>query len=129
MKLTHTISLIEVLWTLFTAIGLYYNSKILLRSVGDYQAVKLAKQNHMREYSARLTVWTYGTWTFVQFVFVITGAIAMTVPAPTPNGQPATITYVITAAFIMCSFLLAMSSYIVESGREKLIAMIEKGEI
>lgn len=125
--ITHTISLTELIWTFFSFIAFVYNFRITRRSLQDLDYVRVRKINSIREYSARLTVVTYTSWTVVQGVFVLMGAIAMTI-APTTNRAVTPFQIVLTSGFLAVSILLAVIAYVNERGRIALLRKIRLKE-
>jgi hypothetical protein len=124
--LTHTISLIELLWTGCCTIGLFFNCKALARAAGDLLAVKIRRINSIREYAAITTMSMFIAMVIVQVVFVIDGALAMSIPSPNNHVQP--LSYVITSSFILCSFILSLLAYVQDKRRNNIIEMIKQAE-
>lgn len=126
--ITHTISVTELLWTLFCSIGLIYNARIFGRAIEDLFEVRVRKINSLREYSARLTVFTYGILTFAQFAFVMIGIVAMFIPPPPGNPTVNPLQVLLTVMFIAVSAVMATGAYINEHGRRKLVDKIAELE-
>lgn len=128
--ISHTISITELLWTLFCGVGLFFNTRILLRAVGDLTYLRARKINSLREYSARLTVFTYASWALVQLAFTAVGAVAMSQP-PAKGSSQAVTTFqiVLTTVFIMVSFLLASSAAVNEIGRRNLLDKMKEYDL
>jgi 4-hydroxybenzoate polyprenyltransferase len=106
--ITHTISITELVWTLFALTGLVFNGSQLVQAVRDYVFVKKNKINSIREYAATTTFLMFASWTLVQFVFVVIGFLAMLVESP--NNVVSPVSYVLTMAFVVVSALLAVTS-------------------
>lgn len=126
--ITHTISVTELIWTLFCTVGLFYNLRIFVRAVHDLSFVRSRKINSIREYSARLTVIAYLTWVTVQGGFVFVGLSAMTIPPPPHTSATSPLQILITGVFLLLSFILALGSYFNETGRQKLVNMLRELE-
>lgn len=119
---THTISIVELLWTLFTFVGLIFNAKQLRSAVGDFIELRRRRINSIREYAATTTVYMFTTWTLVQGMMVGVGVLAMTVPSPGARVQPTS--YAISAAFIGVSAMLGIGGYVMDKRRSALIDKI-----
>lgn len=126
MILTHTISLVEIIWTFICTLGLFFNFRVLMRASGDLQFVKTQKINSIREYAALTTMSMFVALVVVQLVFVIDGCLAMTLPSP--GGKPQPLSYIITASFVLCSCILALLGFIQDTRRRYIITMIEENE-
>jgi hypothetical protein len=103
-----------------------FNGRQLRRAVGDFVELRRRRINSIREYAATTTVFMFATWTLVQMMFVLVGLVAMTVPSP--NRRVAPTSYVLTGAFVMTSFFLAVGGYIIDQRRKALIAKINSME-
>lgn len=122
--ITHTISFIELVWTVFCSIGLLFSVKLLRRAVDDLKLLRRAEVNHFREFSAVTSVWIFGLLTYMQFTFVMVGVIAMT--QPSPNNVVSPLSYFIGGVFLQSSFNFDVVAYILNKRKEDLIAMIQK---
>lgn len=120
--ITHTVSVVELLWTTFCLVGLVFNARQLRRAVVDVSDLRRLRINSIREYAAITTVLMFLTWTITQFMFVLVGAIAMT--SVSPNNKVTPTSYVITVAFILISALFALAGYVIDIRRSKLIEKI-----
>ena len=125
MELTGTVSVIEVIWTLFCVIGLIYSLKLMGRSATDLFAIRIKKINSIREYAAITTVILFVTLTLVQFLFVLIGVVAMLAEQSTSGSRTG---YVVAALFIFVSFMLDVSLYTVEKRRSALVKKIAEIE-
>lgn len=123
---TNTISIPELLWTIGTSIGLFFNLRQLTRAVVDFREVRRRRINSIREYAASTTLYMFGSWTFIQVVFVLVGIAAMTIPSP--QSLVSSVQYAILIGFVGISFFLAISGYIVDNRRAVLINMIAQME-
>lgn len=127
MIITHTVSLVEVIWTLVSLFGLYFNMHVLIRAAGDFLSVKVRRINSIREYAATTTLQLFITLVIVQLMFVVDGILAMTVPSPNNRVQP--LSYVITASFVIVSFVLALLGFMQDRRRHNIVHMIRDVEI
>jgi hypothetical protein len=133
LLITHTVSVPELLWTLFCLIGLIYSTKLFRRAVGNLSFLKDGGINYSREYSATTTIWIFGGMMFSQFIYVVIGVAAMLLPSPNEVVHP--FTFVVTIAFICSSAIMSVIAYVIEARKEQLIQMLtelemakEKGE-
>lgn len=124
MTLTHTISLVEILWTVISAMGLWFCGRLFLRAMGDVRWLKENELNGLRQHAATSSVFIYVTMSATQFGYVLIGVIAMILPSPNNHVQP--LTYVITAVFITMSVIKTTMAYIINERREALRHMILK---
>lgn len=127
MEITNTITVPEILWTVFCLIGLFYNFRIFIRAFGDLRHLQIKRIDGLRRYSGRLSALTYGTWTLVQLVFVLIGVVAMTQPSP-PHQIVTALQIEITVAFILTSLIIAGASFYNERGRRELLRKIAEIE-
>lgn len=123
--MTNTISWPEVIWTLAAGVGLVFNMITFFRSLVDLLTLKIRKINSIREYSALTTLMAYGTWAFVQFIFVLIGVDAMT-REPRPGGVKRQIFSLV--CFLTVSVLLSCTAFIIERRRQALISKIKELE-
>jgi hypothetical protein len=126
MRLTHTISLVEVIWTLLSAIGCFYITKVFFRAVGDWVNLKLNRINSIREFSARVVVLTYGLYAFVELGFIVAGIIAMTQPVPMPYNAVSPFGLALTAIFLIIDFSLTACAFFIERWRQHLLGKISE---
>lgn len=125
---THTISVTELVWTLFCLVGFFYNLRILRRALGDLFDLKKRKINSIREYAARLTVFVYGMLTFVQFVFSLMGLLAMLIPPTSGTTAVNSLQLLLTLGFLTVSAVMALGAFINERGRIALVNKIREIE-
>jgi len=123
---THTISVVEIIWTVVSGIGLYFNLHVFWRAAGDFLTVKIRKINSIREYAAVTTLQLFTALVIIQLMFVVDGGLAMTVPSPNNKVQP--LTYIITASFILVSALMALVGFMQDRRRANIIHMIKEVE-
>lgn len=123
MELTHTISLIEIVWTLGCSPGLYYGIKIFRRATGDLFTLRRKKINSIREFSAMTTLILFGYLALMQFMFVLVGFLTMLAPQSNTNGAAST-KFMVTGIFLLLSFLSSAIDYVVDKRRRSLRDMI-----
>ena len=122
MIITSTISLPEILWTVFCFIGLLYSLRLFIRAVGSLKFLKLGGFNHTRSYSAITTIWVFASMTFSQFIYVLIGVFALAQPSPGNIIRPTT--YAIFIAFVCSSAIMTIIAYIIEARKDQLIKML-----
>lgn len=126
MQLTHTISIVELIWTFGCLPGLYYNGRIFRRAVGDLVVLRVRRINSIREYSATTSLILFGYLTLIQAMFVTIGVIALT--APNPSSRVPATGYAITASFLILSVLSSGIAFAVDRRRRLLISIIDAME-
>lgn len=124
--ITHTISVVEVLWTSVCAFGLFYAVQLLLRAMNDVRWLIVHDMNGLRRHAAISSVLIYMGMTMTQLGYVIIGIIAMILPSPNNKVQP--LTYVITAVFITMSVFKTLISFALNRRRDELVKMVKERE-
>lgn len=126
MILTHTISLPELLWTVWCTAGLIFLLKLTRDAVRDWQWVIHSNHNGVREYAAINSVIVFCSMTLTQLVFVIIGLIAM-MQVPAVQDQVSPLTYVIAGLFMLASASKTVFAIILVVRKENLVGKIEDG--
>jgi hypothetical protein len=124
MELTHTITLMEAIWTPFCLFGLLMASRLLSRAAGDLVVLRVSKINSIREYAAMTTLYLFATVCVIEFVFTLIGFVAMSLP----NARVTTGGYVIGSLFICVTFALSIMLFLVERRRQVLLKKIRSFE-
>lgn len=104
MSLTHTITILELVWTLSALFGLVFTVKLLVRSVGDYYWLLDSNANGEREVRKNVGITSmiiFGGGVFTQFIYFIIGILAMT----QPNLHLTTVR-VISSLFFICGSIV-----------------------
>lgn len=122
--ITHTISVVELLWTIIALIGLYLCGRLLILSLSDVQWLKENELNGLRQHAAISSVFIYLTMSMTQFSFMLIGIIAMILPSPNNHVQP--FTYVITGVFISMSVFKSIMALLINHRRDELRLMLMK---
>lgn len=122
MILTHTISVVELIWMIGCLPGLFYNGRILRRAAGDLAVLRVRRINSIREFSAITTITLFAYLTVVQALFVMIGGIALI----TPQADKITTTgYTITVVFLIVSLMSGMIGWLIDKRRRSLIRIID----
>jgi len=127
MILTHTISVPELIWTLWCGAGLGYLIKLLVGAIKDWKWIIHNGANGIREYDAINSVLIFATMNITQLAFVIIGLIAMTQP-PAIAGHVSSLTYVNAAVFVFASSVKTILAVIISTRKQNLIERVESGE-
>lgn len=127
MDLTRTISVLEVVWTGFCIPGLYYAIRLFSRATGDLVILRKRRINSIREYAAITTIIMFSCMTLVQFMFVVIGGIAMTIPKHETHATTKS-EWVVTTGFILVSFSLDIMLFLTERRRQQLLTKIQEIE-
>lgn len=122
MIITHTVSLLEIVWTLISVCGLYYNARVFSRALGDWMLVRINEINGIIDYSAATTLSLFTALLVVQIMFVLDGVLAMCISSP--NNHVQGLSYIITSSFVLVSVIMAGTGYIQDKRRQALAAKI-----
>lgn len=122
--ITHTISIPELLWTVWCAIGLVFLVVLLFKSLTDWIWVITNRINGIREYAAINSVIVFSSMALTQFVFVLIGIIAML--EPSPNQKVQTLSYVIGSLFSLASASKTIFAIILVIRKKRLLEKIEE---
>lgn len=124
---THTISWVELAWTLFTALGCVFAGKLLFRATEDLYYIRGREINGYREFAAVTTIRLFIFLTLIQFIYTVIGIAAMTQPPPYNPGQhPPTLNVVIGSVFVVTSFFFDIMAYITNVRKRRLVGMLQK---
>lgn len=126
MQLTHTISLLEVIWTPFCFVGFVISARLLWRSGTDLVVLRVKRINSIREYAAMTTVYLFSALTIVQFLFMLIGGILMM--RPETNEHPTGGVFIVGSLFIMTSMIFDVLLLLVERRRQVIIRKIAEIE-
>lgn len=126
MNLTHTISVIEILWVVMALPGFVYALILTNRASADFRYLRREKINGIRDYSAFTTTIMYSTVLMIEFLFVTLGVVAMFIPAATAHVTP--LAFVITFCLFTINFMMTLASFSVERRREVLIRRLAEIE-
>ena len=126
LTITHTITIIELIWTVCGLLGLWFNGRVFRRAAGDYIELRRRRINFIREYAAITTMIAFGTWTVGQLMFALVGAVAMAQPNVSSSLTPTQAA--ITVCFILVAVLFALSAYIVDVRRQVIVRKIAEME-
>jgi len=121
LQLTHTINVVEVVWTSFCALGLYFNVRLFWRATIDLATLRQLRINHIREHAAVTHVLSFAGMTFVQFALLVVGLYTLTATDQARTNRSG---YAIAAILILVNFVLVLLGWIQESRRRRLIQMI-----
>lgn len=84
MNLTHTVTLLEFIWTVTASIGLFFMSRLMVKSYHDrswlINSHSANGDRHLRQMTATTSIMIFGTMTITQFSYLIVGVVAMTQP-------------------------------------------------
>lgn len=123
MNLTHTVSWIELAWTLFTVLGCIFTSRMLYRATEDLLYLRVQKVNGFREFSATTTIWVFTTLTLIQFIYVIIGGVAMTIPT---NDHVSSGSVAVGGILVVTSFFFDIMAYIINARKGRLVEMLKE---
>lgn len=125
--LTNTISLPEVIWTVFTGFGLFLNIRLLKMAKDNLKSLRQLGINSLREFAAVTSLISESLRVLVQFIFFMVGAVAMMIPASTSTNPPA-FQWVLSFALCVTAVILVIASWVDKQRRESLVYKILKLE-
>lgn len=126
MNLTHTISILEVLWTIPCLIALFYFQSLFRRAMNDMRWLRNEHINGNRRDAARIPIVVFGMLTTIWTLFTMLGVFAMIIP-PANRASTSPLAYVTAFAFISASVSAAIGAKYVESLRSGIVKRIMAG--
>lgn len=125
--ITHTISILELSWTLIALVGLGFQIALFHRVMDDYIiADHYDGKRLFRRYAAKTSVFIFLGGLLQQVAFVIVGMVAMTQPAI--HQRITTANYISGFTFIFSSLLSVGFAAIIYHRRMKIVTMLELEE-
>lgn len=121
--ITHTITGLELTWTLIALVGLLFVLGLLHRAVGDLTFVEEQHVNGPRKYSAITNILIFFGGCITQISYVAVGIVAMTQASPHAHITVANI--ISSSIFIIASLASTAFAGIIYIRRLKIISMIE----
>lgn len=124
--ITHTISWVEVIWTLVALIGVLTNSRVFRLTLGDYDALQEAPDYDPygpRAYYARGRIRTEAIKLVVMLGYTLIGLVAMTTP-PSVNGTLTPSALTIAGVLIGSSALMMYDSVLYTMNRERVLYLL-----
>lgn len=120
--ISHTVSALELSWTLVALVGFIFIALLLGRSLVDYEIVLNAKVNGLRRYSAITTVFIFLGGSITQLSYVGVGLVAMTQPG---NGNHLSLPIILISSILMTSSVIStIFGLIIYYRRNHLIDML-----
>jgi hypothetical protein len=111
VTLTHTVSLIEVIWSAVCLIALYFNLRLLRRAVTLVYYLRVERINGIRAYAAVTTSLLFAWFAFIPCTNLLIGINAML--QESPGGRVTTTTYVVATMFMAEAFFSMMFGWII----------------
>lgn len=102
--ISHTVSGLELAWTLVALAGFIFIALLLARSLVDYEFVLNARVNGLRRYSAVTTIFIFLGGTITQLSYIGVGIVAMT---QSGNGHHLSVASYIIAIILMASSIIS----------------------
>ena len=124
--LTSTVSWPEFLWMLVVTPGLFYAVRLVRRASSDFQVLRRAQINGVRDYAALTTLMLFSAVAITQLGFFVIGLLSVT-QAPR-GGRVSPLSWVLAGVFIMVAAVLALTTFLVEKRRQSLLDRIAAGE-
>jgi hypothetical protein len=126
VNLTHTISLLELIWTIASLLACIFGLRAFIRAAFDLYYLHRIGKNHLRRYVAITSVVSFTIWTLVPAFDLYVGAWSMTVPQP-PGKIP--LPQMVNLSFLIASaVLIAVGAFVIDHRRQRIVEMIEEAE-
>jgi len=125
--ITHTISIPELIWTLWCLVGLLYCLRLFWSSIQDWRYLTERGLDSIREYAAVNSVLIFATMTTTHLSFVVVGIVAMSIP-PSTQHVIAPIYYVMAGIFMFTSSVKTLLAIIITTRKNNLVERIESGQ-
>lgn len=123
--ITHTISLLELLWTIIALVGLGFITALFVRTCGDYIIAKHYNgSKQLRLYAAMTSVLIFTGGLLTQISYVAVGIVAMT--QPSTHEHTTTANYITASIFIIASFISVIFAILIYRRRVKIIEILEQ---
>jgi len=119
MQLTHTITVVEVIWVLVALFGLAYGGRVVRDAVKVLRVIRNEGGNDGLEHIAELLVVTTSILVYVFIVFLCAAGLSMTIPTP-EIVTPAE--YVLQALFVSVGVALAYMLFYTHRVRQRVLA-------
>lgn len=127
MEITGTITILELVWTFISLLGVIFHGRLNLEVLSEIVAIRYDKSlNGIRQYGASITMVAYGTFLAMSSVFLLLGLISMTVP--TTKGGVSVGTWIISFLLIAANLGMAVTGFKVEKMRSELIRRIRDSQ-
>lgn len=123
--ITHTISMLELSWTIIGLIGLCFMIALFHRTYVDYQiAVEYNGQHRIRQYAAKTSLLIFIGGCITQLSYVVVGIVAMT--QPSVHHRVSVANYITGSSFILSSAISVVFAAVIYRRRVKIVQMLEK---
>lgn len=126
MTISHTVSLLEVLWTVSALFGLMFTGALFLRSLGDRRWLYETNANgdrDLRRNVALTSILIFAGGVVTQISYSIVGIIAMT-QAGHSNGDPSVAQTVVSCIFLVSSIVGSIMAGVIYSRRTSVVKHI-----
>lgn len=132
MSLTHTISLLEVLWTIAITIGIFFAYRSRNKVKGDLVSLKHRKDyivNGPREILAEIRIRTENVKVGTLCGFFLIGINAMRYPPPAGHNANNFASVLTATVFICAAVAMIIDTHMYLRDRDRIIAQIGQGPI
>lgn len=128
--ITHTISIIELIWTLVAVLGCAFSGYVVCIVIGNYQALQKDPTyipDGPRAFYARGRIRTEVVKLVIMIGFIAIGIAAM-MTAPTHSGTTSTASVTIAIVLISSSLLMTYDSILYIINRDRLLYMMRRSD-
>lgn len=125
MQITHTITVLELVWTIVATVGLLFNTLLVWRAFGDRNWLIYYKANgdhDLRTYVALTSILIFAGGVSTQFSYFTIGCVALT--QPSPGGHVHVPQIVSSIIFIAASIVGTVLAGLIYSRRMKVIRLV-----
>lgn len=123
MSITHTISVLEVVWTASALFGLLFTAMLLLRTLGDRRWLYETNANgdrDLRRTVAMTSVLIFAGGVCTQLSYLVVGLLAMT----QGNGHPNKTQIAVSVIFVGSSIIGAIMAGVIYVRRTEVVKQI-----
>lgn len=131
MNVTHTISALEIIWTVIAVIGVLFTSQLVYKSVQDYDWLLTENANgdrELRRYVGLTSIMIYAGGIVTQLGYLAIGIVAMT-QSNRGGEQPSKAQVAISIIFIACSGIGSILAGIIYKRRDSAVKEIVQGYV
>jgi prolipoprotein diacylglyceryltransferase len=125
VEITHTITVLELVWTIVAVCGLIFNGLLMLRALQDHDWLIHSSVNgdhDLRTYVALTSIFIFSGGFLTQLGYVVVGVIAMNFPSS--GVHPHTPQIVTACIFIAGSLIGTTLAAIIYIRRTKVVKIV-----
>lgn len=120
--ITHTVSILELAWTMVAFLGLIFVIMILGRAQGDYNLLMQYHLNGLRKYAAMTSILIFLGGTITQISYMVVGVVAMT--QPSLHNKVTVPNYISAGTFLLSSLTATVFAGVIWRRRVRIVEML-----